>query len=46
MDYPNRRNWEERLFAAKQAYLARSRHLLGEMQELTTSAQSSRSPQA
>jgi hypothetical protein len=40
VDFPNRSNWEERLFAAKQAYVARSRQLLGEMQKLMTSAQS------
>jgi hypothetical protein len=45
VDFPNRRNWEERLFAAKQAYVARSRQVLGEMQELMTSAQSLQSSQ-
>jgi hypothetical protein len=45
VDFPNRRNWEERLFAAKQAYVARSRQLLDEMKGLMTSAQSLQSSQ-
>ena len=39
VDFPNRRNWEERLFAAKENYVVHCRQLLQEMAQLLTSAQ-------
>jgi hypothetical protein len=34
VDFPGRRAWEEKLFAAKQVYVSRSRQLLQQMQGL------------
>jgi hypothetical protein len=39
VDFPHRTNWEERLFAAKQVYVAHSRELISEMKQLLTAAQ-------
>jgi hypothetical protein len=44
-DFPGRRAWEEKLFAAKQVYVSRSRQLLQQMQGLMNSAQSGSSQQ-
>jgi hypothetical protein len=43
VDFPSRNNWEERLFAAKQVYVAHSRELIQEMKQLLTAAQSMQS---
>jgi hypothetical protein len=40
VDFPGRSAWEEKLFAAKQLYVSRSRQLLQQMQVLMSSAQS------
>jgi hypothetical protein len=40
VDFPNRRNWEERLFSAKQVYVSHSRELVGEMKQLLEAGQS------
>jgi hypothetical protein len=40
VDFPNRHNWEERLFAAKQLYIARSRVLIKAMRQLLAQAES------
>ena len=42
VNFPNRRAWEEKLFIAKERYVAHSRQLLGEMKDLLTNAQSMR----
>jgi hypothetical protein len=40
VNFPGRSAWEEKLFAAKQVYVSRSRQLLRQMQELMNAAQS------
>jgi len=40
VDFPNRRAWEEKLFVAKERYVARSRQLLNGMKQLMENAQS------
>lgn len=40
VDFPNRRAWEEKMFVAKERYVAHSRQLLSEMTQLMQSAQS------
>lgn len=44
-DFPNRSNWEERLFSAKQVYVAHSRELIQQMRQLLAAAQSLKSSQ-
>jgi hypothetical protein len=45
VDFPGRAAWEEKLFAAKQLYVSRSRQLLQQMQVLMNSSQSGGAPQ-
>jgi hypothetical protein len=45
VDFPGRHAWEEKLFAAKQVYVSRSRQLLQQMQGIMSSAQSGGSQQ-
>ncbi len=40
VDFPNRRAWEEKLFVAKERYVAHSRQLISEMTQLMQGAQS------
>lgn len=42
VDFPGRRAWEDKVFVAKERYVARSRRLLDEMKEVMTNAQSMR----
>jgi hypothetical protein len=42
VNFPNRRAWEDRLFAAKERYVAHSRQLLGEMKDLLQNTQAMR----
>ena len=44
VDFPGRAAWEERLFVAKETYVARSRALVEEMKSLMESAQSFQDP--
>jgi hypothetical protein len=39
VDFPGRAAWEERLYTAKQQYVAHSRQLIGQMKELMAGAQ-------
>jgi hypothetical protein len=39
VNFPNRRAWEDRLFVAKERYVAHSRQLLGEMKDLLQNTQ-------
>jgi hypothetical protein len=39
-NFPNRANWENRLYSAKQTYVAHSRELIQEMRDLLANAQS------
>jgi hypothetical protein len=34
VDFPNRRNWEDRLFAAKEHYVSHGRELIGELKQM------------
>ena len=40
VDFPNRRAWEEKLFVAKERYVAHSRQLINQMTQLMQGAQS------
>jgi hypothetical protein len=39
VDFPGRRNWEEKLFSAKQAYVAHARDLIRETRDMLAKAQ-------
>lgn len=45
-DFPGRGSWEDRLFAAKQAYVAQGRELTGKARQLASTAQALKSAQA
>src|SRR5207245_7449462 len=38
VDFPNRRNWEDRLFAAKEHYVSHGRELIGELKQMVADA--------
>ena len=38
VDFPNRRNWEDRLFAAKEHYVSHGRELIGELKQIVADA--------
>jgi hypothetical protein len=44
VDFPGRRAWEDRLYVAKETYVAESRQLVDEMKSLMDNAQSFQSP--
>jgi hypothetical protein len=40
VDFPNRRNWEDKLFAAKDRYVSRERELIVELKQIVAQVQS------
>ncbi len=38
VDFPNRRNWEDKLFAAKEHYVSHGRELIGELKQIVADA--------
>jgi len=45
VDFPNRRNWEDRLYAAKEQYVSHGRELFREMRQILADAQSLKASQ-
>jgi hypothetical protein len=41
VDFPNRRNWEDKLYAAKERYVSHERELITELKQIATQVQSS-----
>ena len=44
VDFPNRRNWEDRLFAAKEHYVSHGRELIGELKQIVADARAQQAP--
>jgi hypothetical protein len=45
VDFPNRRNWEDRLYAAKEQYVSHGRELFREMRQILADAQALKASQ-
>lgn len=45
VDFPNRRNWEDKLYAAKERYVSRERELIVELKQIVAQVQSMPAPQ-
>jgi hypothetical protein len=45
VDFPNRRNWEDKLYAAKERYVSHERELILELKQIVAEVQSSQASQ-
>ncbi len=45
VDFPNRRNWEDKLFVAKERYVSHERELIAELKQIVAQVQSMQSSQ-
>jgi hypothetical protein len=45
VDFPNRRNWEDKLYAAKERYVSRERELIVELKQIVAQVQSMQTSQ-
>ncbi len=45
VDFPNRRNWEDKLYAAKERYVSRERELIVELKQIVAQVQSMQASQ-